>query len=186
VRAILSFRNSIRLASHAALLLCLASATVFAGVSLKQDELPSYILPEHRAVLQSWLKERPELRPATEADADPEELKPIKEGYTGKPFQAFYAVADFNRDGQKDFAVGLVNREKAGSLILAVFNGPFKKGKAPASPAYYNDAKFDLSDFLILVGGNWDELQIGQGSDSRTVLLKPKGRGYYIWAGATQ
>lgn len=152
----------------------------------RQVELPSYILPEHRAVLENWLKERPELRPATEADADTDELRMVKDVYTGKPFRAFYAVADFNRDGQNDFAIGLVNREKTGSLILAVFNGPFKKGKAAAAPAYYNDNKFDLGDFLILVGDNWDELQIGQGSDSRTVLLKPKGRGYYIWGGVTQ
>jgi hypothetical protein len=180
----MSFLNSIRFASCVALL-C-ASSALHASPALKQDELPSYILPEHRAVLQSWLRAKPQLRPATEADADPDELKLVKEGYTGKPFQAFYAVADFNRDGQKDFAIGLIDKDKANSLILAVFNGPFRKGKAAASPAYYNDAKFDLSDFLILVGGNWDELQIGQGSDSRTVILKPKGRGYYIWAGATQ
>lgn len=166
-------------------LLCLTFTLPFRA-AVTQDELPSYILPEHREVLQSWLKDKPNLRPATEADADPDELKMVKEGYTGKPFHAFYAVADFNRDGQKDFAIGLINKDKADSLILAVFNGPFRKGKASSAPAYYNDIKFDLSDFLVLVGNNWDELQIGQGSDSRTVLLKPKGKSYYIWAGATQ
>lgn len=180
----MSGRTPFRLACSVALLCLTFTLQVRAVVT--QDDLPSYILPEHRAVLQSWLKEKPNLRPATEADADQDELKLVKEGYTGKPFQAFYAVADFNHDGQKDFAVGLIDKDKSGSLVLAVFNGPFRKGKAAAAPAYYNDVKFELSDFLILVGDNWDELQVGQGSDSRTVLLKPKGKGYYIWAGATQ
>jgi hypothetical protein len=167
------------------LLLCLTLA-LHTRAALAQDELPSYILPEHRAVLQEWLKAKPNLRVATEADADANELKLVREGYTGKSFEAFYAVADFNHDKQPDFAVGLIDKEKPDALVLAVFNGPFKKGKAASAPAYYNDTKFDRSDFLIRVGDNWDELQIGQGSDSRTVLLKPKGRGYYLWAGATQ
>jgi hypothetical protein len=165
--------------------LCLAYATA-ARAAFAQDEMPSYILPEHRSVLQDWLKGKPNLRAATESDADADELKLIRDGYTGKSFQAFYSVADFNRDGQKDFAIGLIDKDKTDTLVLAVFNGPFRKGKAATTPAYYNDSKFDRSDFLLLVGNNWDELQIGQGSDSRTVLLKPKGRGYYLWAGATQ
>lgn len=168
-----------------ALLSCL-TFVLHIRVARAQDELPSYILPEHRAVLQEWLKAKPNLRAATEADADAEELKLVRDGYTGKSFQAYYAVADFNHDGQKDFAVGLIDKEKPDALVLAVFNGPFRKGKTAPAPAYYNDTKFERSDFLILVGNNWDELQVGQGSDSRTVLLKPKGRGYYLWAGATQ
>jgi hypothetical protein len=178
-------RAYIQLAVCTALLWCM-TLTAPARAAFRQDELPSYILPEHRAVLQGWLKDKPELRPATEADTNADELKLVRDGYTGKPFQAFYAVADFNGDGQKDFAVGLINKNKPGSLALAVFNGPFGKRRTAPAPAYYNDAKFDLGDFLILVGDKWDELQIGQGSDSRTVLLKPKGRGYFIWAGATQ
>lgn len=176
-------RTCVRLASSMALLCLLFAMPV--GARFRQDELPSYILPEHRAVLQSWLKEKPYLRPALEQDADQNELKLVKEGYTGKPFQAFYAVADFNHDGQKDFAIGLINQKQPKSLALAIFNGPFRKGK-PIAPAYYNESRFELSDFLILVGDNWDELQIGQGNDSNTVLLKPRGKGYYIWKGATE
>jgi hypothetical protein len=177
-------QSYIRLACCAALL-CLAY-TLHVRAASAQDELPSYILPEHRAVLQDWLKGKPNLRAATESDTDADELKLVRDGYTGKSFQAFYAVADFNRDGQKDFAIGLISKEKSDALVLAVFNGPFRKGKTAPAPAYYNDTRFERSDFLLLVGNNWDELQIGQGSDSRTVLLKPKGRGYYLWAGATQ
>jgi hypothetical protein len=152
----------------------------------KQEDLPSYILPEHRLILQKWLQQRPYLRPATEQDTDsPEALKLVREGYTGKPFQAFYAVADFNHDGQKDFAIGFVNRKRPKDMALAVFNGPFGKRRASV-PAFYHETRFGLSDFLILVGDRWDQLQIGTGSDAHTVLLKPKRGGYYIWEGATQ
>ena len=178
----LSWQTCVKMVTSVALLCLIYPPTARA----KQEELPSYILPEHRLILQNWLKQKSYLRPATEQDTDSAEaLKTVREGYTGKPFQAFYAVADFNHDGHKDFAIAFVNKKRPKDLALAVFNGPF--GKRGASvPAFYNETRFGLSDFLILVGDKWDQLQIGAGSDARTVLLKPKRRGYYIWEGATQ
>jgi hypothetical protein len=156
-----------------------------AGADGGQDVFPSYIEAEHRTVLESWLKQKPNLRPATAEDLDAEFLKRLKEMSTENAASPFYVVGDFNHDEQKDFAVGLVNRESPGKLVLAVFNAPFGKGKAPA---FYDESSFEMTDIFFVVSDrkNREEIQIGIGNDTRTVLLKPKGKSYFIWTGATQ
>jgi hypothetical protein len=161
------------------LLLCAASA------GGHQDVFPSYMEAEHRTVLESWLKQKPNLRPATADDLDADFLKLLKEMSTESAASPFYVVGDFNHDERKDFAVGLVKSESPGKLVLAIFNAPFGKRSAPA---FYDESSFEMTDIFFIVSDrkNRVELQIGIGSDTRTVLLKPKGKSYFIWTGATQ
>jgi hypothetical protein len=169
-----------------AALLCLLPVTPAARPRQPEPEdFPSYIEAEHRVVLGSWLKEKPHLRPATAADLDAEFLERVKEMVPESAASPFYCVGDFNHDERKDFAVGFVDKNRPGTLILAVFNAPFGKKRAPA---FYDESRFEMTDifFVVADGRNREELQIGIGNDTKTVLLKPKGKGYFIWTGATQ
>lgn len=181
----MSCLTSIRVVSCVALLCLMFTQTSRARPV--QDDLPSYILAQHRVVLQKWLKQRSNFRPATAQDMDQELLKRIKDMFPKEVERPFYSVGDFNHDGQKDFAIGLINKNSSKTLAIAVFNGPFGRTGASA-PAFYNANRFELSDlfFISLDNRNRDLLQIGLGSDLRTVFLKPKGKGYYIWVGATE
>ncbi|HEX8176073.1 MAG TPA: hypothetical protein VF543_13215 [Pyrinomonadaceae bacterium] len=168
-----------------ATILCLLLLLSAASAVGHQDVFPSYIEAEHRTVLESWLKQKPNLRPATAEDLDADFLKRLKEMSTESAASPFYVVGDFNHDEQKDFAVGFVDRESPGKLVMAVFNAPFGKKR---TPAFYDESTFEMTDtfFIVTDRKNRVELQIGIGSDTRTVLLKPKGKGYFIWTGATQ
>lgn len=165
-------------------LLCLLLFAV-AGGSSSQDGFPSYLEPPHRLVLENWLKQKPNLRPATAEDLEAEFLERLKEMSPESAASPFYTAGDFNHDEQRDFIIGLVNKDKPGKLTVAVFNAPFGKKK---EPAFYDESSFEMTDIFFIVADrkNREELQIGIGSDSRTVLLKPKGKTYFIWTGATQ
>ena len=167
------------------LLLCFMLALTGTHARTRQEAIPPYISAQHKVVLGKWLKQKPDLRVATIEDLDASLLKTVKDMFPDRAASPFYAVADFNHDGQKDFAVGLVIKNKPEDLALAVFNGPLGKMRAPA---YYNEDKFGRGDllFISIDERNRKILQVGLGSDTRTVFLKPKGRTYYIWEGATQ
>lgn len=136
-------------------------------------------------MLENWLKQKPNLRLATASDLETEFLERLEEMSPESAASPFYCVGDFNHDERKDFVVGLVNRESPGKLTLAVFNAPFGKGRAPA---FYDESTFEMTDIFFIVADrkNREELQIGIGNDTKTVLLKPKGKSYFIWTGATQ
>jgi hypothetical protein len=167
-----------------AALLCLLLLTI-ARAEGRQDSVSSSMDAQHRSVLENWLKQKPQLRLATAEDIDAEFLGRLKDMSPESAASPFYTVGDFNHDGEKDFAIGLVDKNRPGTLVLAVFNGPFGKRSAPA---FYDETMFEMTDAFFVVADrkNREELQIGIGSDTRTVLLKPKGKSYFVWTGATQ
>lgn len=168
-----------------AALLCLVLLPAARARCMQGELFPSYFNAAHRVVLENWLKQKPHLRPATAEDLDSEFLQRLKEMSSDSAASPFYCVGDFNHDEQKDFAVGMVNKNRPGTLALAVFNAPFGKKN---EPAFYDESMFEMTDifFVVADGRNREELQIGIGSDTRIVLLKPKGKSYFIWTGATQ
>ena len=169
-----------------ALLVCFMLALTSARTRMGQEGMPGYISDEHKTVLEKWLKQKPNLKVATAEDLDPSLVQVVKDMFPDRADAPFYAVGDFNDDGQKDFAVGLVIKDKPEGLALAVFNGPL--GKTAGRPAFYDEDGFGRGAplFISTDDRGREVLQVGLGTDTRTVLIKPKGKGYYIWVGATQ
>jgi hypothetical protein len=92
---------------------------------------------QENAVLQNWLSQHPAHRIATEADcACAKDIRQMRvSGSWGEPFagyEPFVLRADFNKDGNADFAV-LVVGQRTNDITLMIFNGPFSKtSKEPA------------------------------------------------------
>ena len=132
----------------------------------------------HRTALEGWLKNRPMLRLATEKDClNKDGLAASREEY-GRDYQPYYAIADFNHDGQQDFAVALINQQKRSRrFVIAIFNGPFNQTRTSA-PAFFTEG-IDLSDGgLVILSGN--RLVAGVFQSDDCVLLRPRGRTYLM------
>lgn len=117
--------------------------SIFAAtvVSLTGPAFGSHVLrPEHRRVLNAWLKLHPTLRLGTDEDCgcedDIERIRTHSDdvGKAVADYHPYAAVGDFNGDGKTDFAVALVDTSKTTkAFTLIVFNGPFGgKAKPPA------------------------------------------------------
>jgi hypothetical protein len=96
-------------------------------------------------------------------------------------YQPYYAVGDFNRDGQEDFAVALINQEKRSRrFAIAIFNGPFnpRNPRRASVPAFFTE-RIDLSDGgLVVLSGN--RLVAGVFQTDNCVVLRPSGRTYVM------
>lgn len=131
----------------------------------KEVDYFAHLKPEHKEVLQEWLKTRPYLRPAVEeidSTLDKGELQDIRKNSRTQ----FYTVADINKDGKEDFAVLLVDTEKENKFAIAIFNGKLSKEQMPnhfeenltgISESYIEyvnerDDYFSSNSFLLLSG----------------------------------
>jgi hypothetical protein len=132
---------------------------------------------QQRATLERWLDSKPMLKLATETDCrNREGLKASREEY-GRNYQPYYAIGDFNRDGQPDFAVALVNPQKRSrKFAIAVFNGPFGQRRASA-PAFFSEG-IDLSDGGIVWARS--RLVVGVFQSDDCAILRPSGRTYVM------
>jgi hypothetical protein len=134
--------------------------------------------PQHRGTLERWLEGKLMLKLATESDCrNREGLKASRQEY-GRNYQPYYAVGDFNRDGQQDFAVALVNQQKRSRIFaIAIFNGPFNQRRLN-SPAFFAEG-IDLSEGgLVILSGN--RLVAGVFQSDDCVVLRPRGRAYVM------
>lgn len=161
-----------------------------------------HLQPEHKDVLQDWLKTKSFLRPGVEKIDNSmfdenayEDKKNFKENYennmkflretVGENGYQYYVKGDFNKDGKEDFAVLLVdNRKKEGDndwFSLAIFNAPFKKGK---SPNYYEENLHGITNSYIVFSDEFSEkpgkyLFLGKfESDYYCATYYPKGNTY--------
>lgn len=85
--------------------LILATLCVTGKSSLAQIASTANLRAQHRATLESWLQGKPRLRLAIEKDCLNVEGLAASRAEYGRDYQPYYAVGDFNRDGQQDFAV---------------------------------------------------------------------------------
>ena len=137
----------------------------------------SNLRPAHRATLETWLQSRPRLRLATEKDCRNIEGLVASRTEYGRDYQPYYVLGDFNRDGQQDFAVALIDRRKsARKFAIAIFNGPFNQRRT-SSPSFFTEG-VDLSDGgLFVLSGN--RLVAGVFQSDNCVVLQPR-RGTYV------
>lgn len=161
--------------------LIISSLVATLTVQAAQLESAPYLRAPHRTVLQQWLAGKPRLRLATEKDClNKEGLKATRQE-NGQNYQPYYAVGDFNHDGQEDFAVALINPGKrARKFAIAIFNGPFspRDPRHAIVPAFFTEG-IDLSDGgLVVLSGN--RLVAGVFQTDNCVVLRPSGRTYVM------
>lgn len=133
---------------------------------------------QHRATLERWLEGKSTLRLAIEKDCQNRDGLTASRLEYGRNYQPYYAVGDFNRDGQQDFAVALINQQKRSrKFAIAIFNGPFNQ-RRPSSPAFFAEG-IDLSEGgLVILSGN--RLVAGVFQSDDCVVLRPRGRTYVM------
>lgn len=161
---------------------CLTVATFCIAVKPAWSQITSTadLRAPHRAIVERWLQRKPALRLATEKDCKNKEgLEASRQEY-GRDYQPYYAVGDFNHDGQQDFAVALVNQQKPSQrFAIAIFNGPFNQ-KQTNLPAFFADG-IDLVDGgLVVLSGN--RLVAGVFQSDDCVVLRPRGKTYLMKA----
>lgn len=159
---------------------CLAVAMLCATVKPTLAQIASTVgLREpHRATLESWLQSKPRLRLAIEKDCLNREGLAASRAEYGRDYQPYYAVGDFNRDGQQDFAIALINGQKRSrKFAIAIFNGPFNQ-RRPSLPAFFAEG-MDLSEggLVVLSGGR---LVAGVFQSDNCVVLQPRRRTYVM------
>lgn len=170
-------------------------------VETKTVDYFAHLKPEHREVLQEWLKSKTYLRPAVEEIdnrmfqekyyRDKEEFKENFEGNmrmlresVGENGYQYYSVGDMNHDGKVDFAVLLLDSsskdtDEFDDFALAIFNAPFQKGQTPAyfeknlSGVTNSYIVYDLMTKRHLYLGKFE-------SDVLCATYYPKGKTYYF------
>ena len=138
----------------------------------------SYLRPEHKVIVEEWLKLRPDLRLATDADNINKDGLAATRKERGKNYHPYYAVGDFNGDGKEDFAVAFVKKKKSNwPFVFAIFNAPLTKG---SKPSYSTDA--DLADGGIMYSAKGSARQgrllFGTFESDNCVIVRPRGRSY--------
>ena len=157
---------------------CLAVCAVALTIQAAQLESASYLRTSHRTVLQRWLPNKPALRLASEKDClNKEGLKATRQE-NGQSYQPYYAVGDFNRDGEEDFAVALINQGKRSRRFsIAIFNGPFNTRRSTL-PNFFSEGVDLSTGGLVWLSGN--RLVAGVFQSDDCVLLRPSGRTYVM------
>lgn len=88
-----------------------------------QRDAASDMRAGHKAIVESWLKLRTDLRLATEADNTNKEGLAATRADRGRNYQPYYVVGDFNGDWKEDFAVAFVKKKKSQwPFVFAIFN----------------------------------------------------------------
>ncbi len=146
-------------------------------------EVPAYIAPEHRTVLEKWMAMNQSLRVATDQDCKcDDDIASMRRGYGGAwkanpDFHPYYVVGDFNGDGQADFAVVVIRGSTNPKRELAIFNGPFPRAATPR-PAYLSGKYVGALFFGPPRPKPW-RLIVGP-FESEGSLLVPKGATYVL------
>jgi hypothetical protein len=158
----------------------------------KKADYFAHLKPEHKEILQDWLKTKKFLRPGVEEidnsifqekykDHFEDNVKFLRDT-VGKNGYQYYSKGDFNRDGKEDFAVLLVDSRKhketdADFFTLAIFNGPFRKGQAPN---YYEEGLSGITNsYIVFDKVSEKHLFLGKfESDVYCATYFPKGKTY--------
>jgi hypothetical protein len=168
-------QNLFRISLAAAFLSCVLWLPL--GVTGQRGSTSS-LRPEHRAIVEQWLKLRPDLRIATDADNTNKEGLAATRNERGRNYHPYYAVGDFNGDKKEDFAVALVRKKKSRwPFVFAIFNGPVA---GATKPTFTEDA--DISNGGIFYNPQNPprgfRLAVGTFQSDDCVIFSPRGRTY--------
>jgi len=143
----------------------------------KSDKAFSTMQKEHAEVLKNWLKAKPNLRPATEADCQNKKgLKLQRAGEGEANYQPYYLASDLSGDKKTDFAVALIDAKKrAGSnFVLVIFN----RAANGFSQAHYQ-TNLDLRQSGFYLWGEHSEyLAVGEFQTDNCGFFKWTGKKY--------
>lgn len=135
--------------------------------------------PEHKEVLEEFLKTKPYLRPAVEEVDSILDKSALNDVHKNSQTQ-FYTAGDFNQDKKEDFAVLLINTQSKKDeerFAVAIFNGDFKKEQ---KPNYFEDTLQGFSN-CFLDFNNMTEKRLYLGvyeGDRYCITYIPRGNGY--------
>jgi hypothetical protein len=142
------------------------------GAGIASDAaLPDYIPAEEAAALRAWLGGHPSFRIAADRDCSCDDYlvhvrSPSLQGAKARPnFHPYFVVGDFNHDGVRDMAVGVVDQKTPGVFQIAIFNGPFTT-HSMARPAYLSKP-MHLGIMIVLASGR-----------PQSEVIRPTGNGY--------
>ena len=139
--------------------------------------VPTDLSKEHSPLLEQWLRSRPDLRLAVDADCQCDrDLASMRSDMSDPGYQPYYASGDFNDDGHSDFAVVTVAKADASRRFLVVFNAPFTSNSGPAF--------IGRADGILVLSRPWSpprRLLVGRPYADAAVLT-PRGSAYrLIW-----
>jgi hypothetical protein len=155
-------------------------------VSVAQSgQAASHLHSSQADVLAKWLGKHPGYRLATEADCNCDEdlirMRTHSDGaWKAIPnYQPYYVEGDFNWDGAKDFAVGVVKGRNPSYFQVLVFDGPFSSTH-PGRAAFLSDP-LPLGQALFFGDPRPHPQMLVVGSfESEGAALRPTKKGY-VW-----
>ncbi|MBA2736847.1 MAG: hypothetical protein H0U50_08700 [Pyrinomonadaceae bacterium] len=117
------------------ILIVAALALVFSintAAQKSNEKAFSAMKADHAETLKTWLKTKPNFRPATEAGCTNKDGLKLQRT-DNKNYVPYYFAGNFNGDKRTDFAVALLNTKKSGAnkFAIVIFNGA-KTGFAQA------------------------------------------------------
>jgi hypothetical protein len=166
------------------LILCL----FFPNSSFARNSNATKLHPQHERILYRWLSQKPYLRVATEDDCkctdDIRETRTRKVG-VWKPvpnYTPYYAIGDFNSDGQIDFAVALIDKTKfTNRFAIAIFNGSFPVRKSYEPALFEKDFELRGKGFAFgLPRPKPFRLILGPFESDNSILFQPRGKRYIM------
>ena len=157
--------------------------------SERNDLFVDYIAANHKLYLKAWLSSHPNHRLAADSDClNRDGVERIRKQNYGdlKPipnYHPYYAIGDFNSDGNEDFAVAVIDDNNPNQkFTILVFNGPYDTN-SKINPVFVSKP-LDLSQAGLFYGGPrpkpW-RLLVGL-FESEGTLLMPTGN-TYKWGG---
>jgi hypothetical protein len=134
---------------------------------------------EQKSSLENWLSQHPGYRIATEVDCDcAEDIRQMRtSGSWGEPipdYEPFLLKADFNKDGQSDFATLAIDDQSKGVMLL-IFNGAFDQSNQPAYAQRLDQSDVKHIGLFLTHKDHWPILGP---FESEGCIYRPKGTTY--------
>ncbi len=159
----------------------LSVCALCAEVRAQQTGAAAHLQPQHREVVERWLKQRTNFRLAVDGDYVDKSFV-AAERASFENYHPYYLVADFNGDKKDDFAIALVDTQKrARKFAIVVFNGPVGEESVPA---LFREG-FDLRRMAFTAAEGIEDarrtsLFVENPNTGKGWVLRPRRKGYVL------